>query len=305
MLKLRFSRKEPLLPTPRSSRNEKKKALVLTVLAGCLWGTSFPAIKIGLQYMDAYTFVFLRFLTAWLLMSAVLLAKRRTNFNFANKRLVLSLGIINGAAYLMQYVGMVFTSAAKSSLLVNLSIIWVAILSPFLLKEPLGTKKAVGVSVSLLGVFLMTTNLDFASLGQGTLFGDCLVIGSGVAWAFFMLYNKPLAADAKNLIQSMTFLLFFTLLPLLPAFFFSAGSIAAIGTTAWIMILYTAVLCWVVPYYLWLKGLKHLSPVTSAVILLTEILVAVTLATLILGEGFTLISGIGAFLIVAAILVVS
>ncbi|MEM3880400.1 MAG: hypothetical protein QXD19_01490 [Candidatus Bathyarchaeia archaeon] len=37
----------------------KKKAVLLTVLAGFMWGTSFPAIKIGLQYMDAYTFVIL------------------------------------------------------------------------------------------------------------------------------------------------------------------------------------------------------------------------------------------------------
>ena len=305
MFKSRVSRKEPILLTQKTSKNHKKKALLLTILAGCLWGTSFPAIKIGLQYMDAYTFVFLRFLTALLVMLSVLLVKGKVNFKFTNKRLVLFLGITNGGAYLMQYVGMVFTSAAKSSLLVNLSIIWVAILSPLLLKEHLSSKKAVGVSISLFGVFLMTTNLDFASLGQGTIIGDGLVIGSGIAWAFFMLYNKPLATDGKNLIQSMTFLLLFTLLPLLPMFFFSAGSIVALGANAWIVILYTAVFCWVVPYCLWLRGLEHLSPVTSAVVLLTEIIVAVTLATFILGEVFTLISGIGAILIAVAILMVS
>jgi len=302
MFKLRVSRKVPILLTPRTSQSQKKKAILLTILAGFLWGTSFPAIEIGLQYMDAYTFVFLRFLAASLVMLSVLLVKRKDTLKVANKRLVLFLGIINGVAYLMQYVGMIFTSAAKSSLLVNLSIIWVAILSPFLLKEHLGSKKTAGVVISFLGVFLMTTNLDFASLGQGTIVGDGLVIGSGIAWAFFMLYNKPLATDGKNLIQSITLLLLFTLLPLLPAFFFFAGSIVAIGANAWIIILYTAVLCWVVPYYLWLKGLEHLSPVTSAVVLLTEIVVAVTLATIILGEIFTPISGIGAILIAIAIL---
>ena len=62
--------------------DNKKKAVLLTVLAGFLWGTSFPAIKIGLQYMDAYTFVFLRFLTASLVMLAIMLFKQGFSFNF-------------------------------------------------------------------------------------------------------------------------------------------------------------------------------------------------------------------------------
>ncbi len=289
----------------KPSRSQRNKALGLTILAGFLWGTSFPAIKIGLQYMDAFSFVFLRFLAASLIMLAVLLGAKKLDLRFPNKRLVLFLGTINGVAYLLQYVGMVYTSAAKSSLLVNLSIIWVAILSPFLLKEHLNNKRVAGVSIGLLGVFMMTTNLDFASLGQGTIIGDCLVMGSGIAWAFFILYNKPLATDSNNLIQSMTFLLLFTLMPLLMVFSFSASSISGLGINAWAIILYTAILCWIVPYYLWLKGLKHLSPVTSAVVLLTEIAVAVTLATVILGEIFTVVSGIGGILIVMAILLAS
>ena len=289
----------------RISQSQKKKALALTILAGILWGTSFPAIKIGLQYMDAYTFVFLRFLLASLVMLTIMIVSGKMSVKYTNKRLIFLLGVTNGAAYLMQYAGMVFTSAAKASLLVNLSIIWVAILSPLLLKEHLGWKKAVGITISLLGVFLMTTNLNFASMQQGTIVGDVLVIGSGIAWAFFMLYNKKLATDGKNLIQSMTLLLLFTLLPLLPAFFFSAGSVIAFGASAWLIILYTAIFCWVIPYYLWLKGLEHLSPVTSAVVLLTEIIVAIALATFILGEAFTIISGIGAILILAAIIIVS
>ena len=283
----------------------KKKAVLITILAGFLWGTSFPAIKIGLQYMDPYTFVFLRFLTASLVMLAVLLFKNGLGFKFSKKRLVLFLGVANGLAYLMEYVGMVFTTASKSSLLINLSAVWVALLCPVVLRERLGAKKTIGVTVSLLGVFLTTTNLNFASLSQGTLVGDLLVVGAGVAWAVFMVYNKPLANSSKSLVQPMTLLLVCTLLPLLPIAPFSAGVVFSLPLEAWLAILFTAVLCWVIPYYLWLKGLQQLSPVTSAIVLLTEIVVAVTISTLFLGEAFTAISGVGAILIVVAILLVS
>ncbi|MCW4008169.1 MAG: DMT family transporter [Candidatus Bathyarchaeota archaeon] len=287
------------------SADIKKKAVLLTVLAGFMWGTSFPAIKIGLQYMDAYTFVFLRFLVASLTMLAIMLLTRNFSLSFNKKRLLLSLGLVNGAAYLLQYVGMVYTSAAASSLYVNLTVIWVALLSPATLKERLGGKKMVGVLVSLIGIVLMTTNLDFASLATATTLSSFLVIGAGFLWAVFIIYNKPLVHESSNLIQSMTWLLVFTMLPLLPAATLSTESISALPATAWLAILYTAVFCWVIPYYLWLKGLRHISPVTSTVVLLTEIIVATAISMLFLGEAFTFVSGIGASLIIIAILLAS
>ena len=72
--------------------DEKKAAVLFTVIASSLWGTSFPAIKLGLQYMDAYTFVFLRFLFASLTMLAVMFLTKNFSFNFEKKRLLLFLG---------------------------------------------------------------------------------------------------------------------------------------------------------------------------------------------------------------------
>ncbi len=287
------------------SADTKKKAVLFTVLAGFLWGTSFPAIKIGLQYIDAYTFVFLRFLVASLTMLFVMLLTKNFSFNFNKKRLILFLGLINGTAYLLQYMGMVYALASASSLYVNLSVVWVALLSPIALKERLGGKKVAGVMVSLLGVVLMTTNLDFASLGTVDIMGNFLVISAGILWAVFIIYNKPLVGESNNMIQSMTWILLFTMLPLLPTAAFSAEKFIYLPWNAWLTIIYTAVFCWVVPYYFWLKGLKHISPVTSAVVLLTEIIVAVAISTIALGEALTVVSGIGSIFIIIAILLVS
>ena len=283
----------------------KKKAVLLTVLAGFLWGTSFPSIKIGLQYMTPFSFVFLRFLVASLSMLAVMVVTKNLSFSFNKKRLILLLGIINGTAYLLQYVGMVHALAFASSLFVNLSVVWVALLSPLALKERLSGKKMAGVLVSLVGVVLMTTNLDFASLGTVDIVGNLLVISAGILWAIFIIYNKPLVEETNNLIQSMTWILLFTMIPLLPIATFSFENVFTLSWNAWLAIIYTAILCWVIPYYFWLKGLKNISAVTSAVVLLTEIIVAVAVSVVLLGESLTMISGIGAVLIIIAILLVS
>jgi len=64
--------------------DSKKKAILMTILAGFLWGTSFPAIKIGLQFMDAYTFVFLRFLVASIALLIVALLTKNISFEIGN-----------------------------------------------------------------------------------------------------------------------------------------------------------------------------------------------------------------------------
>ncbi len=291
----------------KSEKNSdtKKQAVLLTIIASSLWGTSFPAIKIGLQFMDAYTFVFLRFSFALLLMVGVLLFTKNFPLNFNKKRLILFLGITNGAAYLLQYIGMFYTSASKASLLVNLTVIWVALLSPIILKEQISRKKLSGVIVSFLGIFLVTTNLNLQSFNTGEIFGDILVIAAGIIWALFIIYNKPLVNESENMIQSLTLLLLFTMIPLMPVLTITSANFLTLPWEAWIAITYTAIFCWIIPYLLWSKGLKNISPVTSSVILLNEIIVAVAISTIILKESLTVVSGIGATLIIIAIIVVS
>lgn len=300
-----LTKKVKLVGKNRFGAETRRKAILFTVLAGLLWGTSFPLIKIGLMQIEPLTFVFLRFLIATLTVFSVMVVTKNVSFNFNNKRLIVFLGIINGVAYLLQYVGMVYTFAFASSLFVNLSVVWVGLLSPMILKEHLGGKKVAGVLFSLLGVVLMTTNLDFESLNTIDITGNFLVIIAGILWAVFIIYNKPLVKKTNNLIQSMTWILLFTMIPLLPTATSSIEEAFTLSWNAWLIIFYTAILCWVVPYYFWLKGLKHISPVTSTIVLLTEIIVAIAISIIFLGEILTLISGIGAAFIIIAIFLVS
>jgi drug/metabolite transporter (DMT)-like permease len=286
-------------------RDKKRRAIVLTCLAGVLWGTSFPAIKIGLNYVDAYMFVFLRFFLASIIMLFVVLIKVGGRLEFEKGRVVWFLGIANGVAYLLQYVGMNSTSASKSSLLVNLSAMWVAILSVLILKERLGTKRASGIFFGILGVFLITTNLNFQTLSQGAIMGDLLVLLSGVVWAFFTVYNKQLVSSTRDIIQPITLILFVTLLPLIPSLYFSTSSLFQLPIEAWLAIAYTAIVCWVIPYYLWSEALKSISAVSSTIILLTEVVVSLAVSSIMLHDTFTVISGIGALSIIAAIVFVS
>jgi len=284
--------------------NETRKALLLTILAGVLWGSSFPAIKIGLRYTDAYMLAFWRFFSASVIMFVFLVFTGNFSFKLAKRRVWL-LGILNGFAYLLQYVGMTYTTASKSSLLVNLTAVWVAILSWLIFKERFGNKKLLGIVIATIGVFLVTTSLNFSELTRGMLFGDILVLSSGVGWSFFIVYNKKFIVDAENSFQFMTWILFATVLPLIPLIVLSGNQSLSLPVEAWGAIAYTAIFCWIFPYYLWLKALEHISPVTSTIVLLTEVIVATVISFFMLDERFTIISGAGAVLILLAIVLAS
>jgi drug/metabolite transporter (DMT)-like permease len=292
------------LPNPLFTK--KSKAVFLTILAGALWGTSFPIIKIGLKTIDPFTFVFWRFLVSCITLVVVMLLFKKLEFKVANKKLLIFLGIANAAGYLLQYVAMPYTTAAKAALFINLSAMWVALLSPKLLGESFSPKKIAGVLFGLAGIVFVSTNLDFSTLSQGQLSADGVLIISGLTWALFMIYNKKLVTNSTSAtFQYMTLVLIFTFLSIAPFSVLAGPGFFALDGWAWAAIVWTAIVCWVLPYYLWLEGLKHLSASTSTVLLLSEIVVAVIASIVVLKEPITMFSTIGAFFIVIAIALVS
>ena len=292
------------MPSPVLTK--KNKAVFLTIIAGVLWGTSFPVIKIGLTIIDPFAFVFWRFLVASIVLLVVMLLLRKLEFKTTNKKLLVFLGIANAVGYLLQYVGMNYSTAAKAALFINLSAMWVALLSPKLLGESFSRRKILGVSFGVIGIIFVSTNLDFSMFGEGQFIGDFMLILSGVSWALFMVYNKKLIMNSTSAtFQSMTWVLLLTLFSIAPFTVFSGSRFLDLTGSAWLVIFYTAIVCWVLPYYLWLEGLKHLSASTSTVLLLSEIVVAVVLSIALLKESVTLFSTVGAFFIIIAIVLVS
>jgi drug/metabolite transporter (DMT)-like permease len=293
-------------PLPNPLLSQKGKAIFLTVLAGVLWGTSFPIIKLGLSTIDPFAFVFWRFLVSSVTLIIVMLLLGKLQFNITNKKLLVLLGIANGAGYLLQYGAMGYTSVAKAALFINLSAMWVAILSPRLLSESFSRKKIVGVLFGLAGIVFVSTNLDFSTLVEGQLTADLMLIVSGVCWALFMIYNKKLIMHSTSAtFQWMTWVLLFTLFTIAPFTALAGQGFFALSGWAWAAIVYTAIVCWVIPYYLWLEGLKYLSASTSTILLLSEIVVAVVASVIVLEEPVTVFSTVGAFLIIIAIVLVS
>ncbi|WP_455284772.1 DMT family transporter [[Eubacterium] cellulosolvens] len=281
--------------------------VAVIALCGLFWGTSFVAMKIGLDYVDPYSFAFLRLFTAFVFSAAFLFIAERPRVSMLRDRSIWALGVLNAGAFVLQYVGLAYTTATRTALIVNANVTLTALLSWKVYHESMGFGKLLALPTAILGVFLLVTGGDLSSLSGGQATGDLLVLLAGVVWSFFLVLNKGMVSKKEvNVPQMVVWVMLVTALAMVPF----AGFLGDVGRTAvpwqgWVAVAYTAVFCTVIPYQLFAKAQRSVTVTFSSLVLLIEVIVAAVSSTLILGEQFALGSGLGAVLVCASIVLAS
>lgn len=287
-------------------RSEKANAITETTLAAILWGTSFPIISYGIGAgLDPRLFVFLRFGTAGPLMVCVALALGKNVFGALKMKAVWLLGFLNALGFLCQFIGQSLTGAAVAALLVNLSVLVTAMGSAAVLKERFGRMKSMGVFCGLVGIVLLTTEGNLTQVTQGMLTGDLLYLVAAFCWGWYMILNKketdeerwdPLAVSAS--------IVFLTAVFVSPALL-TLDALGPVSVGSWGLIGYMAVFNTALPFVLYQRGLRNLTATLSAVVLMLEIVTAVVISLVFLGETFNGFSVLGALAILVSIFLVS
>jgi len=151
--------------------------------AAAIWGSTFIATKWVVRDIGPFTLAALRFLIA----TAVLLPvawRQGYRFRISLRPRFLVLGLIGIAPhYALQNVALLWTTAASAALIVGGIPAATALLSRWVLKEPLSLRQAGGIGLSIVGVGLITGGAIDAS--ASALLGDLLVVGSIFAWAIY------------------------------------------------------------------------------------------------------------------------
>jgi drug/metabolite transporter (DMT)-like permease len=288
-----------------------RRGTLLVLSTAFLWGTTFPATRFGLEdgNLEPYSFLYYRFAVATLALLAYALPARRVDWSmFADWRLV-GLGLINALGYLLQYAAQDRTTASKTSLLVNVNVLITAILAYYLLRERLAASTGVGAVLGVLGVFLLTSNGDLASLrfSNSEFVGDLMAFGTGMCWTVYILTMKHyFTKHPHSDVIAVTVVLFVTtLFVLFPIALFTEGleyrgNLEGLGAIAYLSVFPTVVALWA-----YQVGLKTTSAAVSSVLLLFETVVAVALSVMFLSERMTGWTGVGAALTLVATYLVS
>jgi drug/metabolite transporter (DMT)-like permease len=293
--------------TPDSASGSTDTAILLLAVSSVFWGSSFVSIKIGLEYVNAYDFAFLRLALASIILVSALAVRRRLGVPVFKERAIWMLGLLNGVAFALQYVGLLLTTAGKAALLANLNVIMIALLSRKIFRERFGRFKVLGVVLGIAGGVLITTGGSLSSLLQGQLIGDLLVFSSGLVWAFFIVLNKwVVTGSGKDVTQLSAVVMLATALVLMPvSIIFGGLNTIAIPIAGWFWIGFTAIFCTIVPYGLWNLALRAVSATLASVIVMLEIVAAMILSAVFLGESFGAPTVVGAGLILVSILAVA
>ncbi|MFN3346912.1 MAG: DMT family transporter [Candidatus Bipolaricaulaceae bacterium] len=262
------------------------------IAAAALWGLIGPVSRLAFQEgLSPLEVAFFRGLLAWVLFAVQGFWRQEIRVRAQDLPLFLPFGLVGIALFYGSYqLAIRLGGAALASVLLYTAPVWVVLLAPWALAEPLTPSKGFAVGLALVGIALVgsAAGLRFHPLGLG--FG----LLSGFTYALYYLFGK------RFLTGYPTSYVFFCALPigclaLLPFVEFHPKTILAWGAVGFLAVFSTYG-----AYSAYLAGLRRL-PASQAVLLATlEPVVAVVVAHLWWRETFTLAQGIGALCILAA-----
>ena len=206
-------------------------------------------------------------------------------------------GAAIGVNWILLFEAYNYTSVATATLCYYLAPMFVILASPLVLREKLTLRKLACVSAALLGMVFVSGVLE-ASGGAG-LKGVLLGLGAAVLYASVVLMNKQLGdvpAYDRTIVQlgsSAAVLLPYVLLTEdMGALTFTPGTI---GLLLVVGIVHTGI-----AYALYFGSLMQLKAQTAAILSYIDPVVAVLLSALVLREHMSLLSGLGAVLVLGA-----
>jgi len=276
------------------------------LLVIALWSATYVLTKIALTEMGPISLALFRngvatiVLVVWFLTTkpATVLPQR------ADYPLLFGLGVCGvGFFYMLQNIGLGYTTATDTALLITTTPAIVAALAVFVLGEPSGWRRVLGIGLASLGVVVLavggSTVAHTGSNTWGRAFGDTVIALTALGWALYTVYSKGLLARYSTLALTTytTVLGTLVLVPLAavetinhPSHPFSLRLVAS-G-------LYLGVGGSAIGYVLWNHALRLLPANTVSAYLYIRPLFTAILAAALLNERPTLTTGGGALLII-------
>jgi len=248
---------------------------------------------------------FYRYLFSVVIVLIVLVGRYRRPWRTLFRRpALLWLGVFNFAGSLLQLLGIARTTSTKTAVLTQLLMVVVPIFAYWILRESVNRRKILGILFSISGAIFLSTNLDFANILQrGTLVGDLLVIAADIFWALFIVYSRKWAqVEDVFLLLAASQVTTFVFCLLGVGAFPTALSIDFVGLAVG---LFLATACTIIPTLLYNYSLRRIDATTSTIFGPVELITAVALAYVFLGDRFTLVEALGTFLILISIYIIT
>jgi len=288
--------------------------LMLTLII--FWGSSFVVVKIALsEGLTPIAIATFRFLIAGGLFLATLLFKknRKQNYKLLVERkdaTTLLFLALTGVTFFFtaQYTGIQMAGASIAAIFVCLlSPIIIAVFSARMFKEHLTRKQILGIGIAAAGTFIVITRGTLNFLSDREFFlGSLILLSTPVLWATYSLLGKKTMEkyDPFLVVAYVTMLGGLCLIP----FSLAENSLYQIfimSLYGWLAILFLAITCSVLGYYIWFYVIKQVGAAVTSSFLFVEPLVTVLFAVMFVGEELSMSILAGGLLIFIGVYLVT
>jgi drug/metabolite transporter (DMT)-like permease len=269
------------------------------IAVAMIWGATFVLVKRALADVSTLLFLSLRFAVA----SAAMLFIFHKHFRSANLRHSLHGGLLAGlclfAGYVLQTLGLKYTSASKTGFITGLYIPLVPLFSSLIYRKLPQIAELAGVATAFVGLALMTVERDLLSLSLG----DVLVAGCAVAYACHMLVLGRFAKSADTGVLAVTQIATAGLLSA-ASFWWAEPVRIQWSRDVWIALIVTSLLATALAFSVQTWAQRWSSPTRTALIFSLEPVFAWATSYAVEGELLSRRATVGAGLILAGILMV-
>ncbi len=277
----------------------------LLLFAVVIWGWTFVATKICLEFMTPVELLGLRLAMALpILITIVRVKKRRFDLTPAILRQMAIAAAIITTHFLIQITGLKYTTATNTGWIISITPLVTAVLAFIFLKERIGIRQIAGICLATLGILLLVSRGDLTSLDWLDSVGDWLVLASAHTWAIYTVVTRDLSRSRPPLVVAVGSLAPGTIILIIYMLFTSNWSnFLHLPPRAIIALLFLGILGMALAHWFWQEGVSALGAAKAGIFLYLEPISTTALAVPLLGENFGIFTAIGAILVLAGVFV--
>jgi drug/metabolite transporter (DMT)-like permease len=288
---------ELIIPGEKKGRELYIHLELLFVVA--IWSGTFVSTKIVLTQISPAISALYRYLVASGILF-VLTLKNRERIERRDYPSIVLLGLTGVTLYyLLQHVGIQYTTAVDAAILVSLSPVFIGVISWIFLRERLRFASIAGLILALAGSILIISggNLNFAH-GESRIFGNILITLTAVSWAAYSVLGKQLLKKYRTLtlISATTWVGTALLVPF-SIFEVSGTQQYTLDWVGWLHMLYLGGAASVYGYLAWYRALARLPSVTVGSYLYFRPLLTGIIAALVIKENIGVTALVGGVIV--------
>jgi len=279
---------------------DKRTIYILMIVLQCvIYGIGNPITKIAYESVPPFTLLAFRFALAALVMIVITGKNAMTELRSARIGDWMPAALCMAGAYILNNLALNLTTATTVGFLMALPVLFVPILAIVVLRRPYRWAFLPVQLAATAGLYLLCSSGGAFHFG----WGEALALIVALCVAGALVWGEKSLQNLSALTVSFAQIAITTILSITGALIFeTSADLSAVQPAAWWVIVYLAILCSCLSYFLQNMALIHISSSLISLTQCTEPVFTAAAAFFILGEQLSATGWLGAAVLLACII---